>query len=583
MEKDRTTSEADKDYLNTYRHTTSHIMAQAVRELFPDVKLAIGPTIEDGFYYDFSSAHHFTQEDLAAIEGRMAEIVKRNLPLVRREMSRVDAIEFFEKRNEPFKVELIREIEDEMVSLYDQGDFVDLCRGPHLPATGKLKAFKLLSVAGAYWRGDEKNEMLQRIYGTSFLTKEELDKHIEKLEEIKRRDHRRLGRELDLFSIQDEIGAGLILWHPKGAVIRRAIEDFWKDEHVRQGYELVYSPHIARLDLWKTSGHWDFYRDSMYAPMEVEGVGYELKPMNCPFHIEMYNTARKSYRDLPIRWAELGTVYRFERSGALHGLMRVRGFTQDDAHIFCRPDQLEDEIYKVLDFTLYILRTFGFTEYDIFVSTRPEKYVGSLDRWELATNALQASLEKKGLPFSIDPGEGVFYGPKIDIKIKDVLGRSWQCTTVQVDFNLPDRFDVTYIGEDGAAHRPIMLHRALMGSLERFFGILIEHYAGAFPTWLAPVQVRLANITDKQQDFIREVADDFRRAGIRVHVDDRNEKLGFKVREATIAKIPYLLVCGDKEMAENAVSVRSRAEGDLGKMPLAGFKDRILKEISEKR
>jgi len=583
LEKTITASGVSKTDLETYRHTSSHIMAQAVRELFPDVKLAIGPAIEDGFYYDFSTSHPFSQEDLVRIEERMAEIVKRNLPLVRRDMPKAEAIEFFRKRGETYKVQLIEDIEDEAVSLYEQGDFIDLCRGPHLASTGKLKAFKLLSVAGAYWRGDEKNEMLQRIYGTSFESKEELEKHLEKLEEIKRRDHRRLGRELDLFSTTEEIGAGLILWHPKGATIRRAIEDFWKDAHCRQGYDLVYSPHIARLDLWKTSGHWDFYRESMYAPMEVEGVGYELKPMNCPFHITMYNAARKSYRELPIRWAELGTVYRFERSGALHGLLRVRGFTQDDAHIFCRPDQVEAEIYRVLDFTLYILKTFGFTEYDIYLSTRPEKYVGSLDNWELATNALQAALEKKGLPFEVDPGEGVFYGPKIDIKIRDVLGRSWQCTTVQVDFNLPERFDVTYIGEDGAAHRPIMLHRALMGSLERFFGILIEHYAGAFPTWLAPMQVRVANITDRQQEYIGKIADELRDAGVRVEVDDRNEKLGFKVREATVAKIPYLLVCGDKEMAEGAVAVRARNGGDLGKMTIAEFKDRIVREITEKK
>jgi len=464
--------------LDILRHSTSHLMAQAVRELYPDVKITIGPAIEDGFYYDFDYSRPFTQDDLTKIENKMKEIIKNDIPIIRMELPREDAIRLFDSMGETYKVEIIREITEEPVSLYKQGDFIDLCRGPHLPSTGKIRSFKLLNTAGAYWRGNEKNKMLHRIYGTAFPTQDDLDAYLIRLEEIKKRDHRKLGKELDLFSIQDEIGAGLILWHPKGAIIRKVIEDFWREEHLRHEYKLLYTPHVAKLDLWKTSGHTEFYQGNMYSPIDVEGQDFQLKPMNCPFHISIYKTKMHSYRDLPIRWAELGTVYRYERSGVLHGLLRVRGFTQDDAHIFCRPDQLEGEISSILDFTVDILSIFGFDKYDIYLSTRPDKFVGSIENWERATSALGNALKQKGLSYQIDPGEGVFYGPKIDIKIKDVLDRAWQCTTIQVDFNLPERFSITYAGEDGLQHQPIMIHRALMGSLERFFGILIEHYAG---------------------------------------------------------------------------------------------------------
>ncbi len=565
-----------------YRHSASHIMAQAVKDLYPGAKVTIGPAIEDGFYYDFDFERGFTPDDLEKIEGRMSEIIKANRPFVRKEMSKADAVKLFTEMGEPYKVEIINELNSDTVSIYDQGGFIDLCRGPHIPSTGHVKAFKLLNSAGAYWRGDEHNRMLQRIYGTAWQNKEQLKAYLDRLEEIKRRDHRKLGKELELFSYEEETGPGLILWHPRGAVVRRVIEDFWKAEHVKSGYELVYTPHMAKLDLWKKSGHWDFYRESMYSPMEVEGQEYEIKPMNCPFHIAIYKSKMRSYRELPIRWAELGTVYRFERSGTLHGLMRVRGFTQDDAHIFCTLAQIQDEIFKVLDFTLFVLKTFGFSDYDIYLSTQPEKSVGTQENWDRATEALKSALEKKGLEYSIDPGEGVFYGPKIDIKIKDVLGRSWQCTTVQVDFNLPERFGVQYIAEDGTARQPIMIHRALMGSLERFFGVLIEHYAGAFPVWLSPVQAVVCTITDRQSAYAKQAVDELRAAGIRAEADVRNEKIGFKIREATLRKVPYILVTGDKEQENGTVAVRLRDGKDLGQMPGAEFMERILDENNTK-
>ena len=458
--------------------------------------------------------------------------------------------------------------------------FVDLCRGPHVGSTGQVKAFKLLASAGAYWRGDERNPMLQRIYGTSFPSQADLDAHLEKLEEIKRRDHRKLGKELDLFSLQDETGPGLILWHPKGALIRLLIENFWRDQHVQNGYELVYSPHVARLDLWKTSGHVEYYKDNMFAPMTVEASEYQLKPMNCPFHIMVYKSHLRSYRDLPIRYGELGTVYRYERSGVLHGLMRVRGFTQDDAHIFCRPDQIASEVRKVLDFTLFILRHFGFTEFELYLSTRPEKAVGALDKWEQATSALESALKSGGFPYEIDPGEGVFYGPKIDLKIRDALGRAWQCSTVQIDFNNPERFGLTYVGEDGKTHQPIMIHRALLGSIERFFGILVEHFAGAFPTWLAPVQAEVLPITDKQTEYAAHVQEQLRAAGFRVKVDERSEKVGLKIREAEKEKIPYMLVVGKRESEAQQVSVRKRGDGDLGAMNLQEVMNLIGNDVS---
>jgi threonyl-tRNA synthetase len=550
-----------KEGLEVFRHSTAHIMAQAVVALFKYVLPTIGPTIEDGFYYDFDSERPFTPEDLEAIENKMREIINENLPISREEISKKGALELF--KGNTYKQELIEEIPDEMVSVYGQDDFVDLCRGPHLPSTGYVKAFKLTGIAGAYWRGDETKKMLQRIYGTSFATKKALDEYLAKIEEAKKRDHRKLGRELDLFSVNEEIGTGLILWHPRGSIVRGIIEDFWKKEHVKNGYSIIYTPHVAKLDLWKKSGHWDFYRENLYSPMDVEGQDYIVKPMNCPFHISIYKSRLRSYRDLPIRFAELGTVYRYERTGVLHGLLRVRGFTQDDAHILMSPAQLTDEIKGVLKFTLYILRSFGFNEFDIYLSTRPEKYVGKLENWVKAEAALTEALESEGLSYSIDPGEGVFYGPKIDIKIKDVLGRAWQCSTVQVDFNLPERLDLQYRDERGEAARPIMLHRALMGSLERFFGCLVEHYGGAFPVWLAPVQATILTVTERNDGYAESLLERFKNAGFRVDCDTRNEKLGFKIREARLKKIPYMLVVGDKEEHEGLVAPRSREKGTM--------------------
>lgn len=558
-------------------------MAHAIKDLFPVTKLAIGPATEDGFYYDIDRDTPFTPEDLEKIEKRMREIIKKNNPFVRKDISKTEAIELFKKLGENYKVELLQEILDETVSIYEEGGFIDLCRGPHLPTTGKIKAFKLLSIAGAYWRGDEKNKMLQRIYGTAFDNKDDLNAYLNFLEEVKKRDHRKLGKELDLFSLSDEIGPGLILWHPNGAIIRKTIEDFWRNEHLKADYKILYTPHIAKLNLWQRSGHWDFYRENMYAPMEIDEVAYELKPMNCPFHIDIYKSSLKSYRELPIRYAELGTVYRYERSGVLHGLLRVRGFTQDDAHIFCREDQIGDEILNILDFTLFILRTFGFDAYDVYLSTRPEKYVGTLENWESATNALKHALEKKGLSYQIDPGEGVFYGPKIDIKIKDSLNRSWQCSTIQVDFNNPERFDVTYRGSDGKEHRPIMIHRALMGSLERFFGILIEHYAGAFPLWLSPVQASVLTIAERHDDYAKEIYKKLRESDIRVEIVLENEKIGYKIREATMRKIPYLVIIGDKEIAENKITVRKRNGENIGPFTIEQFIDIIKGEINTRK
>ena len=562
-----------------YRHTSTHIMAQAVKELFPTAQLTIGPALEDSFFYDFAFERPFTPEDLEKIEARALEIAKRKLPITRRDFSKQDAIAFFQSRGEQYKVELIQGFpEGEPISAYSQGDFVDLCRGPHLPSTGHVGAFKLLTTAGAYWRGDERNPMLQRIYGTSFPTKDELKAHLDRLEEIKRRDHRKVGKELDLISVQDEIGPGLVLWHPKGATIRLLIENFWREQHIKDGYELVYSPHVARLDLWKTSGHVDYYRDNMFASMKLEGSEYQLKPMNCPYHIMIYKSHLRSYRDLPIRYGELGTVYRYERTGVLHGLLRVRGFTQDDAHLFCRPDQIETEVSRVLDFTFFVLGTFGFTEFEVFLSTRPKESVGADEHWTLATSALEAALKSRNIAFHLDSGGGAFYGPKIDIKIKDALGRSWQCSTVQVDFNNPERFELSYIGEDGKSHQPIMIHRALMGSIERFFGILIEHYGGAFPTWLAPVQAIVMAITDNQREFVAKVVAEMKAAGFRVEADLRNEKIGLKIREAEKAKTPFMFVAGDREVQSGSLSVRGRSGANLGSMTVAGALDLLRTE-----
>jgi threonyl-tRNA synthetase len=571
----------DEQGREVYWHSSAHVMAHAVKRLFPEARFGVGPAIEAGFYYDIDVGAPFAPEDLAKIEAEMRAIVQEDNPFRRREVAKEEAVQLFQQRGETYKLQLL-EAMDEQPVIYEEGDFVDLCRGPHVPSTGHIKHFKLLSVAGAYWRGDEHNPMLQRIYGISFPQKKQLDEYLERQEEARKRDHRRLGKELDLFSISEEVGPGLVLWHPKGALVRAIIEEFWRREHLKHGYELLYSPHIARLDLWGRSGHLDFFRENMFTPNEVEEVPYQIKPMNCPFHLVVYKSRTRSYRELPLRWAELGTVYRYERSGVLHGLLRVRGFTQDDAHLFLRPDQLDAEIAGVLDLTLYMLGSFGFHDYEVFLSTRPERYVGTLENWERATAALREALERKGMAYKVDPGEGVFYGPKIDIKIKDVLGRSWQCTTVQVDFNEPERFDLSYVGEDNKPHRPIMIHRALLGSLERFFGILIEHYAGAFPIWLAPVQAIVLPVSDDNRDYAREVERQLREAGIRAAMDERSEKIGHKIREAELAKIPYMLIVGGKEVSTGQVAVRRRRKGDLGQMPLPKFLEMIGEEILSK-
>ncbi len=563
------------------RHSAAHVLADAVQKLFQGVKVTIGPTIENGFYYDFDSPKSFSPEDLEAIEKKMKEIAEQNLPFLREEVSREAAIQLFREMGETYKVEIIEGLPaDEKITLYRQGDFVDLCRGPHVDKTGKIKAFKLLSTAGAYWRGSEKNKMLQRIYGTAFTDPKALRVYLEQLKEAEARDHRKLGAKLELFSTLEEEGPGLILWHPKGARVRGVIEDFWRETHRERGYEIVFTPHMAKLDVWRTSGHVDFYKENMFSPMEVEGQDYEIKPMNCPFHIMIYNARGRSYRELPLRYAELGTVYRYERSGVLHGLLRVRGFTQDDAHIFCTPDQIEEEVSKVLDLVMFFMKTFGFQDYEIYLSTKPEKHVGSDAHWDLATQSLKAALEKKGFAYQVDPGEGVFYGPKIDLKIKDVLGRAWQCSTVQVDFNLPERFKVNYVGEDGSKHQAIMIHRALMGSLERFFGVLIEHYAGAFPLWLAPVQVQLIPIAESQISYAEEVLLKLKAAGFRAEIDRRSEKLGFKIREAQMSKVPYMVVLGDKEVSAQKLSIRSRSEGDQGQMSVEDFILKLKNEYS---
>jgi len=573
----------DEEGRDVFWHSSAHLMAQAVKRLYPQAQLGIGPPIEDGFYYDIELEKMLSPEDFEAIEAEMKKIVDEDLKVTRKDLRRDEAIQLFKSMNEFLKIDLIEDIEDGL-SAYSQGEFTDLCRGPHLPSTGKLgKNFKLLSVAGAYWRGDEHNKMLQRLYATSYPDKKSLKKHLHRIEEAKKRDHRKLGRELDLFSIQEDVGGGLILWHPKGALIRNVIEDFWKKEHFKNGYELVYSPHLAKLNLWEKSGHTSFYQENMYSPISVEEVEYQLKPMNCPFHMTIYNSKIRSYRDLPLRFAELGTVYRYERSGVLHGLMRVRGFTQDDAHIYCTPEQLTEEIQRVLSFTIFMLQTFGFEEYDVYLSTRPEKYVGTLDKWDEATDALRRALENNEITYKIDPGEGVFYGPKIDIKIRDVLGRSWQCSTIQVDFNLPEKFNIEYVDSDGVYKQPITIHRALLGSLERFFGILIEQYGGSFPLWLAPTQVVILPIADRHREFADELNTYFKENNIRVEKDYRNEKIGFKIREAEVQKIPYMLIIGDSEVDSGNLSVRRKGEGDLGAMKKEDLLSRLVDEINTKR
>ena len=569
------------DLRERIRHSTAHVMADVVTQLFPDIKLAIGPPTEDGFYYDFLAPEPFRDEDLKRIERRMRGVIARNLPFEYSEYPRDEALQL--NADEPLKLEIIREIpEDEAISTYRHGEFEDLCAGPHVESTGKIPAFKLLSVAGAYWRGDEKRPMLQRIYGTAFESQDALDEHLHRLEEARRRDHRLLGRELDLFSVHDETGPGLIIWHPKGARLRGIIEDFWKQAHYDAGYDLVYTPHIGRSTLWETSGHLDFYQENMYAAMDMDGQDYYLKPMNCPFHIMYYRTAMRSYRELPMRVGELGSVYRYERGGVLHGLMRVRGLTQDDAHIFCRPDQVVEEVNGVLDLNFHLLEALGFSEFDVMLSTRPEKAVGEPEQWELATESLRQTLEQRGIPFEIDDGGGAFYGPKIDIHIRDAIGRLWQCTTVQFDFNLPERFGLTYIGEDGQEHQPYMVHRALLGSLERFTGTLIEHYGGAFPVWLAPVQAVIIPIADRHVEYAESVLERLDAAGLRARIDDSNNRMGAKIREAQLQKIPYMLVVGDREADAGAAAVRLRSGENLGAIPVGEVVERIVQESDSK-
>ncbi len=571
----------DKDsHLYKMRHSAAHVMAAAVCRLFDDVQLDIGPPTEEGFYYDFDLPHRLTPEDFNAIEKEMAAIIREDHPFECIEMSRGEAHRFITDLNQSYKLERLDDIpENERITFYKCGEFVDLCRGPHIDSTCGVNAYKLLSVAGSYYRGRETNPMLQRLYATAFESEKKLRVYLKQLEDAQKRDHRKLGKALDFFSIQEDVGPGLIHWHPKGARIRSIIEDFWRTEHLNSGYELLYSPHIGRADLWATSGHLDFYRESMYASMDVDGIEYFVKPMNCPFHIKMYQARKQSYRDLPLRWAELGTVYRYEKGGVLHGLFRVRGFTQDDAHIFCTPEQVESEIREVIRFANGIWQAFGFTDMSAYLATRPDKAVGEEARWKQATESLEAALVSESIPYEVDVGGGAFYGPKIDLKVKDVIGREWQMSTVQFDFNLPERFDLKYTGEDGKDHRPYMIHRALMGSLERFFGILIEHYAGAFPLWLAPEQIRVLPLTEKQQDYADTVAGRLREAGLRVAVDERSEKIGAKIRNAQLDKIPYMLIIGPREAEENVVAVRSRTKGDQGAMPLSDLVDQVQEEI----
>ncbi len=558
--------------LEIYRHSSAHLLAAAVLELFPDAHPGVGPPTETGFFYDFYREKPFTEEDLAKLEAKMHELVKADLPYERVYYNKDEGLKVFEKMGEFLKCELIQEKAEPVFSAYRTGKFLDFCRGPHIPSTGRIKAFKLLSVAGAHWKGDENSHPLQRIYGTAFFSKKELDDFLVQIEEAKKRDHRRLGKDLDLFSIQDDAGPGLIFWHPRGGIVRKIVEDWLRDELLARGYAMVFTPHVMRLHLWETSGHTNFYRENMFGPMQVEHDRYQLKPMNCPGHILIYKDRRRSYRELPLRFAELGTVYRYERSGVMHGLMRVRGFTQDDAHIFCMPEQLESEVQVCVEFAFLMLKTFGFDRYEVELSARdpqhPEHYAGTVEEWTLAENALTNTLKRMDIPYKVMPGEAVFYGPKIDVKLVDAIGRPWQLTTVQFDFNLPRRFGLEYVGADGQTHTPVMVHRALFGSIERFFGVLIEHYAGAFPVWLAPVQAVVLPISERHAGYAREVAEKLRAARIRVELDDRNEKLNARIRDAQLQKIPFMLVVGDREAQSGSVSVRRRDTGDVGSRPL---------------
>ena len=564
------------------RHSAAHVMADAVVELFPEAKVGIGPPTDDGFYYDFQVDRPFTPEDLERIEAVMRDRIDADYPFLRQALSREEARDV--SSDQPFKLELIDEIpSDEELSVYRHGSFTDLCQGPHVESTGKISAFKLLSVAGAYWRGDEHRPMLQRIYGAAFESQEALDDHLHRLEEAAKRDHRRLGRELDLFSTHEELGPGLIVWHPKGGRVRAIVEDYWRELHYRHGYEVVYTPHVGRSRLWQTSGHLDFYSDNMYSPMDVDGQDYFMKPMNCPFHIMVYRSDLRSYRDLPMRLGELGTVYRYERSGVLHGLMRVRGFTQDDAHIFCTPDQVESEVMGILDLAFELLDTFGFEDRRIYLSTRPEKYVGDPELWDHAEKSLASALDAKGIAYGVDEGGGAFYGPKIDVMIRDAIGREWQCSTFQFDFNLPERFALTYESSDGERRQPYMVHRAILGSMERFLGVLIEHYGGAFPLWLAPVQAVVIPIADRHVEYANQVKERLTERGFRVNVDARNERMNLKIRNAQTQKVPYMLVVGDREVENDAASVRLRTEENLGAMSLDDLLARMEEEVLRKR
>jgi threonyl-tRNA synthetase len=570
--------------LETMRHSTAHVMAHAVQRLFPEAKFGIGPPIEDGFYYDMELPRPIVPEDFPAIEAEMAKIVNEGKPFVRDVLSRDQALDLFLSKQQGYKIELINDFPpDETITTYTEGDFIDLCRGPHVPSTADIGVFKLLSTAGAYWRGDEHRPMLQRLYGTAWWTQEELDAYLRKLEEIERRDHRKLGRQLDLFSINETVGPGLILWHPKGAAMRRVVEDYWWECHRLGGYLPAYTPHIGRSKLWETSGHLGFFKENMYAPMDVDGQEYYAKPMNCPFHIAIFQSSVRSYRDLPMRIGELGTVYRYERSGTLHGLLRVRGLTQDDAHIFCDPNTIEEELQRTLRFCLDLLAPLGFTEFDTYLSTRPPgKSAGSDENWDRATEALRLAIKSVGLDYQVDEGGGAFYGPKIDMKIRDALGRSWQCSTIQFDFNMPERFDITYAAADGTLRRPHMIHRALLGAMERFFGVLIEHYAGAFPVWLAPVQATVLSIADRHIPYVQEVTAELFAAKLRVETDVRSERLNAKIREAQLQKVPYTLVVGDQEVENRTVSVRARGNQNLGVMPIAAFRDLLIQQRDSK-
>jgi threonyl-tRNA synthetase len=573
----------EKFPLETLRHSAAHVMAAAVKQLYPGVKFDIGPATEDGFYYDFDMEHRLVPEDLKKIEKAMKKIRGKKLEFIKTEMNREEAEAMLIADKQEYKLQRLADIpEGEKITFYQCGDFIDLCRGPHVEHTGQIGAVKLTAVAGSYFKGDENNPMLQRIYGTTFETKEELSAYFQMLEEAQKRDHRKLGKDLDLFSFSEHVGPGLVLWHPKGAFVRQSFEGFWRDEHYKNGYDLLYTPHVGRSQLWETSGHLDFYAEGMYAPMEIDNCDYYAKPMNCPFHIEIYKSRIRSYRELPCRWAELGTVYRYEKSGTLHGLLRVRGFTQDDAHIICTPEQIEDEIAEVIRFSLSIWKAFGFKDIKPYLATRPEKAVGEPERWDLAIKSLEKAVKKSGLECEVDEGGGAFYGPKIDLKIKDAIGREWQTTTIQFDFNLPERFDMTYIGEDGQKHRPFMVHRALFGSIERFFGILVEHYAGAFPLWLAPVQAVIIPITDRQHERAREVCKELRSQGLRVEVDDRSSSMGAKIKDARNDRIQYMLVIGDQELEDGSLAVRNRSEGQLGALSVKEVAEKMQFEIDNK-